>query len=205
MTRVRILSVFAVLSLGAVLAPSVDAMTVTPWDSSKALADIDRHRHRPSDRLLAQSAMLLLGDYQAIGEIVPSVTKGHRTVSLFTSGLNGTPPPMATIVGSSITVDLSSLFIGFSREHGDVQRIVNIGGLATGTYDSDTRRFTLTWEHLFDGHIQARPHTFVLKGVLMSGAEPVAVPAALVLYATGLAGLGSWTWWARRRQSASAG
>ena len=146
----------------------------------------------------------MLGDYQAIGEIVPSITKGHRTLSLFTSGLNGAPPPTAAISGSSITVDLSSLFVSIARKHGDGQRIVNIGGLAAGTYDPDTRAFSLTWEHLFDSRKHERVRSFALKGVLANGPEPVAIPAAAVLYATGLFGLGSWAWHRRRQNPAVA-
>lgn len=204
MTRSTILSMFVVLSIGITCTPPVEAMIATPWEFPRGVALGERHHDRHLDRLLSQPATLRLGDYQAIGEIVPSITKGHRTLSLFTSGLNGAPPPTAAISGSSITVDLSSLFVSIARKHGDGQRIVNIGGLAAGTYDPDTRAFSLTWEHLFDSRKHERVRSFALKGVLANGPEPVAIPAAAVLYATGLFGLGSWAWHRRRQNPAVA-
>lgn len=204
MTRSTILSLCAVLSVGTVLTPSAEAMIATPWEFPRGVAAGERRHDRHLDRLLGQPATLQLDDYQAIGEIVPSITKGRQTLSLFTAGLGGAPPPRATIAGSSITVDLSSLFVSLARTHGDGQRIVNIGGLATGTYDPDTRAFSLTWEHLFDGRKHERVRIFTLKGIVASGPEPVAIPAAAVLYTTGLFGLGSWAWRRRRRSPAAA-
>ena len=177
-----------------------EAMIVGSSELTEGTAQVDGHRHRLFDRLLGQEATLVLGQYQAMGEIVPSITKGHRTISLFTSGLNGAPAPVATIAGSSITVDLSSLFVGVSR--GDWYQIRNIGGLATGTFDPETRAFSLSWDHLFDGRKHERVATFVLRGVVDAGPQPVAIPAAPVLYATGLFGLGSWAWWQRRAGAA---
>lgn len=192
------------LLIGIVLAHSplaspAEAMIVGPPELPDSAAHVDGHRHRILDRLLGQEATLAIGQYQPMGELVPSITKGHRTFSLFTSGLNGAPAPSATIAGSSITVDLSSLFVGVSR--GDGYHIRNIGGLATGTFDPETRAFSLSWDHLFDGRKHERLAAFVLHGVVDTGPQPVAIPAALMLYATGLFGLGSWAWWLRRAGS----
>lgn len=182
------------------LASPAEAMIVGPPELPDSVAHVDGHRHRILDHLLGQEATLTIGQYQPMGEIVPSITKGHRTFSLFTSGLTGAPAPAATITGSSITVDLSSLFVGVSR--GDGYHIRNIGGLATGTFDPETRAFSLSWDHLFDGRKHERLATFVLRGVIDTGPQPVAIPAALVLYSTGLLGLGSWAWRLRRTGSA---
>ena len=189
------------LLIGIVLAHSplaspAEAMIVGPSELTEGTAQVDGHRQRLFDRLLGQEATLVIGQYQSMGELVPSITKGHRTFSLFTSGLNGAAAPSATIAGSSIPVDLSSLFVGVSR--GDWYQIRNIGGLATGTFDPETRAFSLSWDHLFDGRKHERLATFVLRGVLDTGPQPVAIPAALVLYATGLFGIGSWAWRRRR-------
>lgn len=192
------------LLIGIVLAHSplaspAEAMIVGSPELTDSVTHVDGHRHRILDRLLGQEATLVIGQYQSMGELVPSITKGHRTYSLFTSGLNGAAAPSATIAGSSIAVDLSSLFVGVSR--GDGYYIRNIGGLATGTFDPETRAFSLSWDHLFDGRKHERLATFVLRGVVDTGPQPVAIPAGLVLYATGLFGLGSWAWWVRRAGS----
>ncbi len=200
MARYAGLLLIGIMLAHSLLASPAEAMTVGSSELTEGVAQVDGHRHRLFDRLLGQEATLVLGQYQAMGEIVPSITKGHRTISLFTAGLNGAPAPVATIAGSSITVDLSSLFVGIGR--GDGYQIRNIGGLATGTFDPETRAFSLSWDHLFDGRKHERLATFVLRGVLDTGPQPVAIPAALVLYATGLFGLGSWAWWLRRAESA---
>lgn len=200
MTRYVVLLLIGTVLVHSPMALPAEAMIAEPPDLTKGVAHFDGPRHRMLDRLLGQEATLAIGQYQPMGEIVPSVTKGHRTFSLFTSGLNGASAPSATITGASITVDLSSLFVGVSR--GDAYQIRNIGGLATGTFDPETRAFSISWDHLFDGRKHERPATFVLRGVVDTGPQPVAIPAALVLYATGLFGIGSWAWWLRRAGSA---
>ena len=89
-----------------------------------------------------------MGSYQSMSDIVDPIMRGHKTFSLFTSGLNGAPSPAATIDGSSITVDLSSLYFGWTR--GSEVRAWNIGGLATGVFNSQTSEFSLSWNHLFN-------------------------------------------------------
>lgn len=148
------------------------------------------------DRVLGQEGTLQLGQFQAIGDLVPSIEKACETYSLFTAGFTGEAAPTATISGSSISVDLSSLFFGVSR--GDFHKTWNIGELATGQYDPATREFTVSWDHMFEGGKHAGLATFFLKGVADLGTHPVAIPASLALYATGLFGLGSWSWWQRR-------
>jgi hypothetical protein len=196
MTRYAVLMVVGLIFAHSLPVLPAEAMIATQSELTDGAARFDGRRHRILDRLLGQEATLVIEQYQPMGDIVPSITKGRRTFSLFTSGLNGAPAPSATITGSSITVDLSSLFVGMSR--GDGHQIWNIGGLATGSFDPETRAFSLSWDHLFDGRKHERLATFVLRGVIDTGPQPVAIPAGLVLYATGLFGLGSWTWWRRR-------
>lgn len=172
------------------------AMTVTQLELTGGAVNGGGRYERQLDRLLARDGTLAVGRYQAMNEIVPSVTHGHRTFSLLTSGLNGDAAPSVTITGSSITADLSSLFFGSS--HGDEHHLVNIGGLATGLFNPETREFSLSWQHLFAHRRYERQATFFLKGIVDGGPQTVAIPATLVLYATGLLGLGSWTWWHRR-------
>ena len=154
------------------------------------------------DRLLGQDGTLKLGQFQAIGELVPSINKACETYSLFTSGFTGEAAPSAKISGASISIDLSSLFFGVSR--GDFHKTWNIGEVATGQYDPETKEFTVSWDHLFEGGKHEGLATFFLKGIAEVGTQPVAIPASLVLYATGLFGVGSLTWWRKRAIVASA-
>lgn len=196
MARYAVFLLIGIVLTHSPLVSPAAAMIATESELTEGAAHFDGHRHRMPDRLLAQEATLVIGQYQPMGELVPSITKGHRTFSLFTSGLTGAPAPSATIAGSSITVDLSSLFVGVSRGNGF--QIRNIGGLATGLFDPETRAFCLSWDHLFDGRKHERLATFFLRGMIDVAPQPVAIPAGLVLYATGLFGLGSWAWRLRR-------
>jgi hypothetical protein len=228
------------------LAPSADAMPVTQLDFTEGSV---RHGGRFDwilDRLLGQDGVLKMGEYQPIGDIVPSITKGHSTFSLFTSGLNGAPAPSASVDGSSITADLSSLFFAVSL--GDSIKLWNIGSLATGTFDPETSQFSLSWKDRvpgsFDGrhsdfsrssrhyfedkwesersHWSKRSYGWDGKGdwygndkyqgkdkhrgdsqlaafSLEGTAVVVAIPASLVLYTSGLFGLGTLVWWRKRQ------
>lgn len=171
-------------SAAAVIAPS--DLLVTQLELTGGSVDFGGRFSRKLDRLFEQPGSLLMNEYQSIGDIVPSVTKGRRTFSLFTSGFNGAPTPSAAIDGSSITADLSSLFFGVGR--GDSFRVWNIGGLATGTFNPDTLEFCLTWDHLFDNRPRLGPATFSLQGTVSSVVTaPVPLVTTFVLFATGLA------------------
>lgn len=219
------------------------AMTMTALDVTDGSVNYHGRFHRIVDRLLDQDGVVKMDEYQPIGSIVPSLTMGHTTYSLFTSGFDGAPPPSATVDGSSIAADLSSLYLAVS--HGESIRLWNIGGLATGIFEPATSHFTLSWkdpvprafgndhwdfrpswEHfreqligdsIWEGddkagwygkgkwrHGHSREATFTLEGTAIVGGSPspVSIPASLVLYASGLLGLGSWGWSSRRRSRA---
>lgn len=178
------------------------AMTVTELDITEAHVKSGGKFQRVLERLFDQGGDLQMGEYQPIGDIVPSITKSRNTYSLFTSGFDGAAPPSVTLDGSSMTVDLSSLYFAVSR--GGSMSLWNIGGLATGTFDSKTSEFTLSWQDSIPrgwGHDRSREAKFILEGTAIVGGTPapVAIPASLVLYASGLLGLGSWGWLSRRR------
>ena len=169
------------------------------WDRESDAKEGRRGRHgetqdgrfsRAVDRLLSQPGTLQLGQYQS--EIVPTVTERHTNYSLFTSGIKGLSAPSATIVGSSITVDLSSLYFGVGR--GDSLRIWNIGGIATGTFNPDTLEFCLTWDHLFGNRHKSWTESFSLQGhVVTFDTTPVPLATTALFFATGLAMLmGVW-------------
>jgi hypothetical protein len=120
------------------------AMTVTELDITGGSVSYHGRFTHVLDRLLDRGPVVKMGEYQPIGEIVPSITKGRTTFSLFTSGFNGAPPPSATVDGSSIVANLSSLY--FAVSSGRSTSLWNIGGQATGTFDPETSQFTLSWK-----------------------------------------------------------
>lgn len=189
---------------------SAEAALVSQLDFTSGAVNWSGKGGRMLDRLFDQDGLIMTGHYQPLGQIVDPIMKGHKTYSLFTSGLSGASAPSAVINGNSITVDLSSLFFGWQR--GDEIRAWNIGGRATGLFNPETSEFSLSWEHLInrgngEGHgggLRDRTATFFLQGTAMIGeTAPVAIPASLFLYATGLFGVGSWSWWRRRGQAAA--
>lgn len=192
MKRLILWATMGVFSLGITLAGSADAAMVTQLELTGGAVNYDGKYSEIMDRLLGQEGTLRLGQYQAIGDNLPSMGKSCETYSLFTSGFTGAAAPSATISGSTISLDLSSLFFGAGR--GDSHKTWNIGELATGQYDSETRAFTVSWNHMFENGKHDGLATFFLKGVAEVGQQPVAIPAAVVLYATGLFGLGFWTY-----------
>ena len=186
--------------------PFAAAMGVTPTDFMGEKAWDGGPFHRVTDRLLAQEGTITVGQYQPMPDIVSPITKGHRTFSLFTSGVNGAAAPSATISGSSITMDLSSLFFGVSR--GDSFLAWNIGGIAQGVFNPETSEFSLSWTHVFDSERGRGKHgwshddrtaTFFLQGRAVGLAPtPVPLPASLLLFAGGFAVIGGLAWQKRR-------
>ena len=138
------------------------------------------------ERLLDQPGLLVMGEYQPGPDIVDPITRGRRTYSLFTSGVQGAEAPSATIDGSSITVDLSSLF--FAESRGDSFTARNIGGMAKGHFNRDTLEFCLTWDHLFGERRKSGLAAFSLHGkVNMVDVAAVPLATTAVLFSTGLA------------------
>jgi hypothetical protein len=138
------------------------------------------------ERLLDEPGLLVMGEYQPGPNIVDPITRGERTYSLFTSGVQGAPAPSATIDRSSITADLSSLYFADSR--GDSFTARNIGGIAKGIFNPDTLEFYLTWDHLLGDRPNSGLATFSLYGkVNMVAVAAVPLATTAVLFSTGLA------------------
>ncbi len=164
------------------------AMVVTHLELTSGAVNYDGTYHATMDRLLGQDGVLKMGQYQAVGDIVPSIEKACETYSLFTSGFTGAPSPTALLSGTSLIVDLSSLFFGIER--GNMYRSWNIGGSATGLFNADTKEFFLSWNRLFDGPKQdERQATFFLSGLVYFDTQAVPIPAAAWLFGSGLVGI----------------
>lgn len=164
---------------------------------------------RTLDRLFDRDGIIKLGSFQSMTEIVDPINKQCTTYSLFTSGMTGAPAPSATITGASLSVDLSSLFFGWSR--GGEVHAWNIGGLAKGFFNPETSEFSLSWTHAFErGGFKGehewsrkgehdRNATFFLQGKAVA---PVPVPAAFLLFASGAMGVGGFAWKKRHELAA---
>lgn len=209
-------SVHLTFAMAAVLAlsgwaGSAQAMVVTQLDLAGGSTSYDGRFHRALDHLIDRDGTILLDQYQPMPDIVSPITKGHLTFSLFTSGVNGAAAPSAMIDGSSITVDLSSLFFGVSR--GDSLRAWNIGGLAHGVFNPETSEFILSWNHVFgnvafkEGHERSHDDQaarFFLQGKAIGPDQtPVPLPASFVLFVTGLVGTVGLIWRNRRAAQTS--
>ena len=187
-----------------------EALSVTSLDFTSGAVNWDGRHGRILDRLFAQDGSIAIGSYQSMSDIVDPITRGHKTFSLFTGALNGAPAPSVGIDGSSITVDLSSLYFGWTN--GSQVRAWNIGGLATGLFNPQTAEFCLTWDHLFNGGVGKGKHdmmgersaTFFLQGTANVAQTPVALSASALFYATGLTLMGGLVWWKSRRALAGA-
>lgn len=199
MNRMAFALIYAMLSMCFSLSAPVHAMTVTQLEVTGGAVNYEGKHHAMMDRLLGQDGFLKMGQFQAMGEIVPSIDKACETYSLFTSGFSGASAPTAVISGSSLRVDLSSLFFGIER--GNMYRSWNIGGTATGLFNPDTKEFFLSWERLFDGPKQERQASFLLSGLVHLDTQPVPIPAAAWLFGSGAAGL---VVFLRRRRSLEA-
>jgi hypothetical protein len=177
-----------------------EAMSVTSLDFTSGAVNWDGRQGQILDRLFAQDGTITMGSYQSMSDIVDPIMRGHKTFSLFTSGLNGAPAPSVSVNGLSISVDLSSLFFGWTR--GSEVQAWNIGGMATGLINPQTHEFFLSWDHLFNETFAKGKHdmmgdrsaTFFLQGTAVVAQAPVALSGSLMFYATGLVLMGGLLW-----------
>ena len=210
MTRLGLilLNLMFVLALGLTgFEGRAEALSVTSLDFTSGAVNFDGRFGRILDQLFAENGTITMGSYQSMSDIVDPITRGHKTFFLFTSGLSGAPAPSATINGSSMSVDLTSLFFGWTRGSGNEVHAWNIGSMATGLINPQTNQFFLSWDHILNtgnekGHEgmwryeSKKDHsaTFFLQGTAVVAQAPVALSASLIFYLTGLGLLGGFYW-----------
>jgi hypothetical protein len=205
MSKIKQLAMFSISTVLSLLclmgfAGRAEALPVATLDFTSGAVGWDGRHGRILDRLFAEDGSITLGSYQSMTDIVDPITHGHKTFSLFTSGLNGAPAPSVSIDGASITLDLSSLYFGVS--HGDHLQAWNIGGMATGLFNPQTSQFSLSWEHMFRerGHhwkhdrMTDRSATFFLQGTTEMAQTPVPLSTSLLFFTIGLLFLGGLFW-----------
>ncbi|THJ12436.1 MAG: hypothetical protein CAF43_007325 [Nitrospira sp. CG24C] len=146
-----------------------------------------------------QNGQLVMGQYQPLPNIFPPVTVAGHTFSIFTSNQSfpgnpgGAPAPTGTTSGSTMTVDLTSLFAGVAGPL--LNSTLNIGEPASGTFNTGTNSFNISWTQLFTGVPFLSSGTFSLQGTAQVAAVPL--PAAALLFVSGLSGIA----WLRRRMT----
>ena len=149
-----------------------------------------------------QNGQLVMGQYQPLPNIIPPVTVAGHTFSIFTSNQpffgnpGGAPVPTGSTSGSTMNVDLRSLFAGVSGPF--LSSTVNIGEPASGTFNTATNAFNISWTQPFTGVPFQTTGSFSLQGTAQLAGAPVPLPAAVWFFGSGLAGVVAF---ARRRLS----
>jgi hypothetical protein len=143
-----------------------------------------------------ESGTVLMGQYQY--SILPPFAASGYTFSLFTNpGPDPTPIPAPTgqVTGTTISVNLSSLFTAIAGPPGAPLSgyYLNIGNHpsspATGTFNPETGAFHISWIRLYNSGLPPlfTGVDFTLNGSILPAAVPL--PAGVVLMGTGLAAL----------------
>jgi hypothetical protein len=130
----------------------------------------------------ATDGTLVMGIFQPPPSIFPSVTIGGHTLTFVTDDGGGLlSPPAAQVTDTTITADLSSLFLMLTGPL--INGNLNVGGVANGTYDPETGEFHLSWTTV----LQVTSAEMSLDGTV--DVSPVPLPPAAALFALGLAAL----------------
>jgi hypothetical protein len=141
------------------------------------------------------NGQLLMNQFQPPPNVFDPVTISHLTFSVFTSagGSLNLPAPTAETSGSVMTANLHALFAGVTStgwawvNTNQQMASLNIGGLATGSFNESTSAFDVSWTRAFTGVPFLSSGTFGLQGTAQLAAVPL--PGAFLLFGGGLAGL----------------
>ncbi len=172
----------------------VEAAIVTQLDITGGTIDLDFGSRGHVAGSFTQNGLLVMGQYQPPPNVFPPIQVSHLTFSIFTSATpGGFPVPTGQTTGSTKTVELRSLAAGLSSSQWSSWMTpalfanLNIGGNASGSFYSSTSAFDISWNHAFSGIPFLTTGTFTLQGTAQVAAVPL--PAAAILFGTGLGGL----------------
>jgi hypothetical protein len=171
-----------VIGLVWVLGGQAYAATITQLNITGGSLSLDFGSQGSVAGTFTQNGTLLMGQYQVPPTLLPPFVVDGHTFTYFTSNFNGAPPPSGEITGTTINVNLSSLFT--LAEGPTLNGALDIGGLASGTFNPETGAFKISWVRLY-------PSTppflnfgqFDLEG---TGPAPIPIPATFWLFATGV-------------------
>ncbi len=141
------------------------------------------------------NGQLLMNQFQPTPNIFTPITLSHLTFSLFTNsgGALNLPAPTALTTGATMTADLQSLFAGVTStgwswvNTNAGMASLNIGGIATGSFNEVTNAFDISWTRSFTGVPFLTSGTISLRGTAQVAAVPL--PGAVLLFGTGLGGI----------------
>lgn len=187
--------------------PAVQAAIVTQLDITGGSISLNFGSLGNLTGSFEANGQLVMGQYQPTPNIFDPVTISHLTLSIYSSsgGTLNLPAPTAQTSGATMTANLQSLFAGLAST-GWAGLLVspaspptvplNIGGVATGSFNEVTNAFDVSWTRPLTGIPYLSSGTFSLQGTAQLAAVPV--PAAVWLFGSGLIGLVSL---ARRRHT----
>lgn len=189
---------------------AVQAATVTQLNITGGSISLDFGSLGNPAGSFTENGQLLMNQFQQAPDIFSPVTVGHLSFSLFTSsgGPLNLSAPTAQTSGAAMTADLQSLFAGvtstgwaglLTSPPSPVTTSLNVGGIATGSFNEVTNAFDVSWTRSFAGVPSLTSGTFSLQGTAQLAAVPL--PAAAWLFGSGVIGLGSLV---RRKMKAAA-
>jgi len=193
-----------VLALTIWLATPAQASLVTQLDFIDGSIGLMNGSTTVLSASFTQNGAIVMGQYQPLPNIIPPISLGPYTFSLFTGGPD--PFPSSSTSGGTISADLTSLSAGVTGPllPPSPGLALNIGGHATGTFNPSTNAFTnLSWTHVLSGSGLPAGWGGLSLIVNLNGTAQLAaipLPGAVLLFVTGLSGVVAARW----RQMSSA-
>ena len=191
------LAVLCVMAVSLMDTNKAHAATITQLDITSESVSLNLGTLGILSGTFNQNGQLIMGLFQPTPNIFAPVNLGgHLTFSVFSSAgqpVFNLPTPSGTTSGSTMTVNLSSLFAGLSSTQWGSWMTpatfgsLNIGGTATGSFNQATNAFDISWTHAFTGIPFLQSGTFRLQGIAQVAAVPL--PATALLFGSGLLGL----------------